>query len=72
VADRDSTFAGTWRRDPNPTTGRSATELRKRANFDQAPAEGMSCAVIAIGLPFSAALYWALYEGGTALIGAIA
>lgn len=73
MSDRPSTFAGTWRRDPTPTTGRSATELRRRASFDQAPAEGMSCAVtLPIALAISGGMWWALYEGGTALIGAIA
>jgi len=73
VADRESTFAGTWRRDPNPSTGRSPRELQDRASYDQAPAQGMSCAVTApIALAVSGGLWWALYEGGTALIGALA
>lgn len=73
MADRPSTFAGTWRRDPNPTTGQSADELSKRASFDQAPAQGASCAItLPIALAASSGMWWALYEGGTALIGAIA
>jgi hypothetical protein len=70
---RESTFAGTWRRDPNPTTGRSLRELQDRASFEQAPAQGVSCAITApIALAVSGGLWWALYEGGTALIGALA
>ncbi|WP_328902328.1 hypothetical protein OHR86_22575 [Streptomyces sp. NBC_00441] len=73
MADRESTFAGTWRRDPNPTTGRSLRELQDRASFDQAPAQGVSCAITApIALVISGGLWWGLYEGGRALIGAIA
>lgn len=73
MADRDSTFAGTWRRDPNPSIGHSLRELQDRASFEQAPAQGISCAVIApIALAASGGLWWALYEGGRALIGALA
>ncbi|MEU1494329.1 hypothetical protein ABZ456_29260 [Streptomyces sp. NPDC005776] len=73
MADRESSFAGTWRRDPNPTTGRSAEELRIRASFDQAPAEGVSCAItLPIAAAISGGMWWALYEGTSALIGAIA
>lgn len=74
MADRPSTFAGTWRRDPNPSIGRSLRELQDRASFEQAPATtSVSCAVIApIALAISGGLWWALYEGGTALIGALA
>jgi len=73
VADRESTFAGTWRRDTRPTTGRSLRDLQDRASFDQAPAQGISCAVTApIALAASGGLWWALIEGGRALIGAIA
>lgn len=73
MADRESTFAGTWRRDPNPTTGRSLRELQDRASYDQAPAQGVSCAITApIALAASGGLWWVLIEGGRALIGAIA
>lgn len=74
MSNRESTFAGTWRRDTRPTTGRSLRELQDRASFDQAPAtSGASCAVIApIALAISGGLWWGLYEGATALIGAIA
>lgn len=69
----ESTFAGTWRRDPNPTIGRSRRDLQDRASYDQAPAQGMSCAITApIALAAAGGLWWALYEGGTALIGALA
>lgn len=73
MADRESTFAGTWRR-PDPSgTGRSLRELQDRASFDQAPAAGVSCAITApIALAVSGGLWWGLYEGATALIGAIA
>ncbi|MFE7626055.1 hypothetical protein [Streptomyces sp. NPDC057509] len=73
MADRESTFAGTWRRDTRPTTGRSLRELQDRASFDQAPAQGMSCAITApIALAAAGGLWWGLIEGGHALIGAIA
>lgn len=69
----ESTFAGTWRR-PDPSgNGRSPREVQDRASFDQAPAQGVSCAITApIALAASGGLWWAMYEGATALIGAIA
>lgn len=73
-ARRESTFAGTWRRPQPDGVGRSLREVQDRAAFDQAPAtSGASCAVIApIALAISGGLWWGLYEGATALIGAIA
>lgn len=73
MADRESTFAGTWTRPQSDGVGRSAGELQKRAGYDHAPAQGVSCAVTApIALAISGGLWWGLYEGATALIGAIA
>ncbi|MCX0246446.1 hypothetical protein [Streptomyces drozdowiczii] len=73
MADRESTFAGTWRRPPADGNGRSLRELQDRASFDQAPAQGVSCAITApIALAAAGGLWWALYEGGRALIGALA
>ncbi len=73
MADRPSVFAGTWRPEGRTQTGHSAEELSKRASFDQAPASGASCAVtLPVALAVSGGMWWALYEGGTALIGAIA
>lgn len=72
-ARRESTFAGTWRRPDQSGTGRSLREVQDRASFDQQPAAGMSCAITApIALAVSGGLWWGLYEGATALIGAIA
>lgn len=73
MADRDSTFAGTWRRPRNDGVGHSLREIQDRHSFDQEPASGMSCAITApIILAISGGLWWGLYEGTTALIGAIA
>lgn len=73
MADRDSTFAGTWRRPRQDGMGRSAREVADRRSFDQEPAAGMSCAITApIILAAAGGLWWGLYEGTTALIGAIA
>lgn len=73
MSDRPSTFGGTWTRPPQDGRGRSMRELQDRASFDQAPAAGVSCAITApIALALSGGMWWALYEGGTALIGAIA
>lgn len=73
MADRPSTFGGTWTRPQNDGRGRSMRELQDRASFDQAPAQGMSCAITApIALALTGGMWWALYEGGAALIGAIA
>jgi hypothetical protein len=48
-------------------------ELQDRASFDQAPAAGVSCAITApIALALTGGMWWAMYEGGAALIGAIA
>jgi hypothetical protein len=71
---RESTFAGTWRRPDSGGTGRSLRDLQDRASYDQAPATtGASCAITApIALAISGGLWWGLYEGATALIGAIA
>lgn len=73
MANRDSTFAGTWTRPQSDGVGRSARDLQDRASFDQAPAAGVSCAITApIALAATGGLWWALIEGGRALIGAIA
>ncbi len=73
MSDRPSTFGGTWTRPQQDGRGRNLTELRDRASYDQAPAAGASCAIAApIALALSGGLWWALYEGGSALIGAIA
>lgn len=73
MSDRPSTFGGTWTRPQHDGRGRSMRELQDRASFDQAPAAGMSCAVTApIALALSGGMWWALYEGGRALIGVIA
>jgi hypothetical protein len=72
-ARRESTFAGTWSRPDSSGNGRSLRELQDRASFDQAPAQGMSCAITApIALAAAGGLWWGLIEGGRALIGAIA
>lgn len=73
MADRESTFAGTWRRPQSNGVGRSLREVQDRASYDQAPAQGMSCAITApIALAAAGGLWWGLIEGGHALIGAIA
>lgn len=43
MADRDSTFAGTWTRPQQDGRGRSLRELQDRASYDCAPAAGASC-----------------------------
>lgn len=73
MADRPSTFPGIWSRPPQDGVGHSAGELQKRAGYDHAPAQGFGCAAIApIAFAASGGLWWGLYEGGRALIGAIA
>lgn len=72
MADRESTFAGTWRRPDQSGTGRSQRELQDRASFDQAPAQTGCAATAVIAATLTTPLWWALYEGGHALIGAIA
>jgi hypothetical protein len=69
MGDRPSTFAGTWSRPPQDGMGHSQRELQDRASYDQGPAAGCSCL---LALPVSLAMWWGLYEGATALIGAIA
>ncbi|WP_030928415.1 hypothetical protein [Streptomyces sp. NRRL B-24720] len=72
MGDRPSTFGGTWTRPRQDGVGRSQRELQDRASYDCAPAAGMSCSVFIIAAPLAAAMWWGLYEGATALIGAIA
>lgn len=73
MADRPSTFGGTWTRPKQDGRGHTLDELRDRASFDQDPPAGMSCAITApIVLALAGGMWWALYEGGAALIGAIA
>lgn len=64
MADRPSTFAGTWTRPPTTGTGRSQRELQDRASYDQAPAAGASCLLI-LALPTAAtAILAALHTTG--------
>ena len=69
MSDRTSPFVGTWTRPTQSGVGHSQRELQDRASFDQQPAAGCSCV---LALPISLAMWWGLYEGATALIGAIA
>lgn len=69
MADRPSTFGGTWTRPRQDGVGRSAGELRDRASYDQSPATGMSCL---LALAVSGVLWALIISGLIAAAGVIA